>query len=74
MMRQYHFRMHLTTSECLEYYQGHFRYLVVRAVTGERIQIAAKHFHRFIERDGIHGDFTLILDEEGKLVRLVKNS
>ncbi|MDP4535268.1 DUF2835 family protein [Alkalimonas collagenimarina] len=73
-MRQYHFVMHLSKDECLQYYQGHFRKLVVTAVSGERIQISAKHFHRFIQRDGIHGFFTLTLDSNGKLVRLVKNS
>lgn len=73
-MRQYHFVVHLSKDECLQYYQGYFRELVVRATTGERIQISARHFHRFIQRDGIHGHFSLTLDAAGKLVRLVKNS
>lgn len=73
-MAHYQFSLHLSAEECLGYYQGHYRNLIVTARTGERIQIPAKHFHRFIQKDGIHGLFTILLDEKGKLINLIKNS
>ncbi|MDP4528565.1 DUF2835 family protein [Alkalimonas delamerensis] len=73
-MKLYRFSLHLSADECLSYYQGHYRNLIVTAHSGERIQIAARHFHRFIQKDGIHGVFTLSLDADGKLIQLIKNS
>ncbi|MEE2023529.1 MULTISPECIES: DUF2835 family protein [Alkalimonas] len=70
----YHFSLHLSARECLGYYQGQYRNFIVTAQSGERIQIAVKHFHRFIQKDGIHGIFTIWLDTNGKLIKLIKNS
>lgn len=73
-MRQYQFSLHLSAQECLGYYQGQYRNLIVTAITGERIQIPAKHFHRFVQKDGIHGLFTIFLNGDDKLIKLIKNS
>ena len=72
MQRVYRFRLELTSAQCLGYYQGIIRYVLVQADTGERVQISADHFRPFISHSGLSGRFELTTTAIGKFVALKK--
>ncbi|KKO46587.1 hypothetical protein WG68_04630 [Arsukibacterium ikkense] len=72
MKRQYLFNAYLAKEKCLQYYQGKLRYVVVTADSGERIQLALKHFQPFFSDLGLRGRFRLFLLENGAFQQLEK--
>jgi len=72
MQRVYRFRLELTSEQCLGYYQGIIRYILVQAESGERVQISADHFRPFISHSGLSGRFELTTTEMGKFMALKK--
>ena len=72
MQRVYRFRLELTSLQCLGYYQGIIRYVLVQAETGERVQLLADHFRPFITHSGLSGRFELTTTTIGKFVALKK--
>lgn len=72
MQRTYRFRLELTSDQCLGYYQGIIRYVLVQAESGERVQLSADHFRPFICHAGLYGRFELITTQTGKFVSLKK--
>ena len=72
MQRVYRFRLELTSEQCLGYYQGIIRYILVQAESGERVQISADHFRQFISHSGLSGRFELTTTEMGKFMALKK--
>ena len=72
MQRIYRFRLELTSEQCLGYYQGIIRYVLVQAESGERVQLGAQHFRAFISHAGLSGRFELTTSQSGKFVSLKK--
>lgn len=72
MQRRYRFFLQLTPEQCLGYYQGTVRYVMVLADSGERVQLHADHFRAFISHSGVSGRFELTTDANGKFVALQK--
>jgi hypothetical protein len=71
-MKTYRFSLILTSAQCLAYYAGHIRYVLVWADTGQKIQLHAEHFRPFITHAGVSGRFELITTAAGKFVQLKK--
>jgi hypothetical protein len=72
MKRHYCFSAYLAREKCLLYYQGIIRYVVVTADSGEKIQLALKHFQPFFSDVGLKGHFRLTLLENGAFSNLEK--
>ena len=72
MQRLYRFRLELTSEQCLGYYQGIVRYVLVQAESGEKVQLRAEHFRSFISHAGLSGRFELITTPSGKFISLKK--
>jgi len=72
MQQLYRFRLELTSEQCLGYYQGIVRYVLVQAESGERVQLRAEHFRPFISHAGLSGRFELMTTATGKFVSLKK--
>ena len=66
-MAVYRFRLSLSASEYLAYYQGAARDVVVRSHEGPVVQFPADALRRFVTRDGVHGEFVLRVDARNKL-------
>lgn len=71
-MRRYFFNAVLSAEQCYGYYRGDIKNVIVTADNGERVQLAFKHFQRFVDSNGIRGRFRLTVDESGAFVGLDK--
>ena len=65
-MKSAHFYLKLSPEELLEYYQGHKRYVRVRAYEGYSIQFRADHLRQWVKPNGIHGEFEIRFDAQNK--------
>ena len=71
-MQQFLFNAVLSTEQCLSYYSGQIKYVLVTADSGERIQLHFRHLQPFIDRLGLRGRFRLTVSKQGAFVRLEK--
>jgi hypothetical protein len=71
-MLVYNFSMRLSAAKCKQYYQGHFRNLVVTCDNGQTVQLPADRFRPFMTTNGVSGRFRLLLDDENKFIALEK--
>ncbi len=69
-MVRYEFSLQLSAAEFLRVYQGAVSHIVVRATTGQRVQIPAARFRPFVTPDGVSGHFVLICDDQNKCLDL----
>jgi len=71
-MRRYFFNAQLSAEQCHGYYRGEIRNVIVTADSGERVQLAFRHFQPYIDINGIRGRFRLTLDQHGAFLSLEK--
>ena len=74
MRQTYIFNGFVSTEKCQGYYRGEVRYIIVTADSGERVQLAFRHFQPYITQLGIRGRFRLTLTENGEFLKLEKIS
>lgn len=74
MSRCYVFSGFISAEKCQQYYRGEVRYAIVTADSGERVQLAFRHFQPYISQLGIRGRFRLTLTENGEFLQLEKIS
>lgn len=73
-MKTFTFSGAISVEKCQQYYRGETKYVIFTADTGERVQMAFRHFHPFISQLGIRGRFRLILTDNGDFFSLEKIS
>jgi Protein of unknown function (DUF2835) len=66
-MTEYRFRLAISAEQCLAYYEGAARAVVVTLADGQNLQFPAESLRPFITRDGVHGAFVLRVDANNKL-------
>jgi len=71
-MRRYQFSAVVTVEQCLGYYRGDIKNVIVTADSGERVQLPFRHFQPFIDVTGIRGRFCLTLNDYGAFESLEK--
>lgn len=72
-MAQYiRFSLNISSEAFLRHYQGIASVVVVRADDGRRVQIPANTLRPFVSQQGIVGWFELELDQDNKLIKLIK--
>lgn len=64
----------LSAKDFLKYYQGVAQVIVVRAISGERVQLPASALRSFVTNQGIYGRFEVFFTHEGKLEKIVQQS
>jgi hypothetical protein len=69
-MKEIHFSLDLSEQQCLGYYSGAKRFVVIEGPGGTRTRFPASALRPFIGRDGVHGRFVLRYDHNNKLVSL----
>ena len=69
-MTTFDFSISIPPESWSEFYRRPNSRIVATDVKGRRIQLAAKHFQKFVSREGIRGKFRLTLDENNDLVAL----
>lgn len=66
------FTLNLSYQDFLPYYQGVADKVAIRDAKGRTLWISARHFKGFLTPQGIHGSFKLVIDEQGKLLSLIR--
>lgn len=64
------FSLHLTSEQYLRYYRGEARMVQVRAEDGRTVRFPAAALRPFVARDGVRGQFELVLGENDRLLEL----
>lgn len=71
-MRHYLFSALLSAEQCLQYYRGNVKYIVVTTDDGQRVQLQFRHVQPFVDSLGLRGRFRLTVSEQGAFVQLEK--
>ncbi len=69
-MKNYHFPIHLSQNQFVDYYRGRIQHMVARCADGRTVQFPAALLKRFITPQGIHGNFVLTCDDNNKVIEL----
>ncbi len=69
-MKRFEFQLRITADQCLDYYRGAARFVIVRSAAGENVQFPASFLQQFVTPDGVHGDFALTCDDDNRNSRL----
>ena len=64
------FSMKLSSDEYQRYYSGTVHNIIVMTHQGVRVQFPASAVRNFVKKDGVNGDFVIIMDSNNKLVSL----
>jgi hypothetical protein len=70
----YEFSLNIPADEFLRVYRGTVSHVVVRATTGQRVQVPAARFRPFVTAEGVAGRFVLTCDENHKCLDLQRVS
>ncbi len=57
----------LSADQYIRVYQSTARHVLARDMQGRSVQFPARALQRFVTRDGVHGRFKILFDEQGKL-------
>ena len=66
----YHFSMRIPYSECLGFYEGSIRYVIVTEDGGKRIRLGTHHLRPFITDQGIQGYFRMLVNQSSAIERI----
>lgn len=66
--------LHISADEYLRHYRGSVNKVICTARDGRKVQFPSGILQRFVTRDGIHGSFRLLIDDNNKLVDAEKIS
>ena len=69
-MNRYEFHLAISPEQYLDYYRGAVQHVIVRSTAGLTVQFPASLLQRFVTREGVHGAFVLVCDENNKCVDL----
>ncbi len=68
--KQYHFGLSISATEYLRYYQGGARNVSVNTHQGVRVRFPASALRPYVTKDGISGQFALLIDANNKMIEL----
>ncbi|ABG40515.1 MULTISPECIES: DUF2835 family protein [Paraglaciecola] len=71
-MQTLYFRLALSYERCEPLYLTSTQNVIVLADNGKRVQLPAKNLRPFIQHNGIHGRFRLIITDTNKISSLEK--
>ena len=69
-MTTFEFSISISPESWSEFYRRPNSRIVATDSNGQRIQLGAKHFQKFVSREGIRGRFRLTLNSNNDLVSL----
>ena len=69
-MKTFEFRLKVSRDAWLEYYRKPNATVVAKTLSGQRIQLSAKHLVRHVGHDGLDGWFILTIDANNDFVSL----
>ncbi|WP_328987850.1 DUF2835 family protein [Thiorhodovibrio winogradskyi] len=67
-MKTFEFSLWIPREDLLAFYEGRTRRISVLANNGQRIELPAEFFRRFVDHRGIKGRFRVIVTDEHRMV------
>ncbi|MFC4699472.1 DUF2835 family protein [Glaciecola siphonariae] len=71
-MKTYTFTLNMPYAECQDLYAEQIRFVIVRAHTGEKLQLPKENLKRFLLPNGLVGHFELKVNAQNKIISLQK--
>jgi hypothetical protein len=68
--RSFVVRLSISSDELLKIYRDGAREVIARSLDGVRVRFPASALQKYIGHDGVHGQFTLIINDANKLLEL----
>jgi hypothetical protein len=65
-MKQFEFRLDVTSDKYVHYYSGKVRQVVARCADGSSVQFPASLLSKHITSTGVHGHFILTCDDANR--------
>ncbi len=62
--------LHVPAGQMLQYYRGAAHVVHARATSGQTVQFPASVLQKVVTKDGVHGQFRLLFDDNHKLIGL----
>ncbi|MBK1649338.1 DUF2835 family protein [Rhabdochromatium marinum] len=69
-MKTYQFSLWIPRDDMLAFYEGRSRRISVRASNGQRIELPAEAFRRFITHQGLQGNFRVLVTDDHRLIEV----
>jgi hypothetical protein len=69
-MKRYEFHLRISSEQYLGHYRRVVRDVIARCTDGQTVQFPAALLRRLVTTNGIHGDFILTGDDNGKCIEL----
>jgi hypothetical protein len=66
-MHSYYFTLSLAYKDCERLYHPGNNSVVITDDKGKRVQLPVKNLRPFVQRDGLHGRFRLVVNGENKV-------
>ena len=66
------FGLYISAEDYLRYYSGSAKNVIVKADNGQNIQFPANALQAHVSQDGVEGRFELWMDQNNKLIKLVR--
>lgn len=72
MKHKVRFRIDLPAEAFLRYYRGSARAVIVQADDNRRYQLPAGRLQPFLLKEGIYGDFEMVVDNSNRLIDIFR--
>ncbi len=70
MLQRLHVVLNISSHRLLYYYEGEVNAVVATTTDGRTIRFPANILRSVVQKDGVHGTFELVLDENHKFVSI----
>lgn len=69
-MKTFEFSLSIPREELLAFYAGRARRISARARDGRQVELPAEAFRRFVDHQGLKGQFRVLVSEDHRLIEV----
>ena len=69
-MQEFYFSLYIPAGELMRHYRGTAQQVVARSHDGRSVQFPSSALQPFVTREGVSGEFCLVVDDNNRLVEL----
>ena len=71
-MQEYYFTLRIPYQHCERFYVAGANSVILCADSGQRVQLPSKNLRQWVDRNGLHGRFRLLISDENKVISFEK--
>ncbi|MDR4503241.1 MAG: DUF2835 domain-containing protein [Candidatus Scalindua sp.] len=72
--KRFQFSLHISPDDYAAYYKGLATSVFVETYCGRKVKFPASVLRQFVTRNGIHGMFEMVVDQNNKLMQISRIS